>query len=59
MLRTTTATPTSWGSTPDALKRDGMRIQRGPHFVFVPDDELLSLANSIADHLANLRKDHQ
>lgn len=32
-----------------------MRIQRGKHNVFVPDDELFDLASQIADHLADTR----
>lgn len=44
---------TSWGITPTSPKRPGMRIQRGKHNVFVPDDELFDLASQIADHLAD------
>lgn len=50
-----TAFSFKWGETPASPKRPGMRIQRGTHTVFVPDDELLNLANQIADYLAGHR----
>lgn len=44
-----------WGDTPGSPKRPGLRITRGQHHLFVPDDELFNVANQIADHLDSLR----
>lgn len=49
------AHPTRWADTPGESRQPGLRIQRGPHFLFVPEVELLDLANQIADHLAGVR----
>lgn len=46
-----TARHANWGDTPTSPKRSGMRIQRGRHNVFVPDEELFDLATDIADYL--------
>lgn len=43
--------PFRWGDTTDGPKRDGLRINRNGRWLFVPDSDLLDLANNIADHL--------
>lgn len=54
MHETATARPTRWGDTPTSPKRTGMRIQRGPHNVFIPDEELAHVAHLLTEHLAEL-----
>lgn len=55
MTDTAFARTANWGDTPTSPKRPGMRIQRGKHNVFVPDEELFNLATSIADYLDSVR----
>ena len=46
--------PSWWsrGST-KGPRQKGIRITEGRGFIFLADDEILPLANALADHLAN------
>ena len=49
----TITTPFYWSRIGVAGAREkGLRINQGRGFVFVADDEILPLANALADHLA-------
>lgn len=42
-----------WGDDPRGPKYPGVRINRGPGWVYIPDTEILELANTLADYLTN------
>lgn len=46
-----TASRFKWADYKDGEKRWGLRIDRHKGWIFVPDEELLELANTIADRL--------
>lgn len=52
---TTSTRPSRWADTPGGTRRPGLRIERGQHYLFIPEADLLDLANQIADHLAGIR----
>lgn len=46
---------TDWHDRATGRRENGVMIRRLRYSVFVPDGELLNLANQIADHLAGIR----
>ena len=42
-----------WGDDPRGPRHPGVRINRGPGWVYIPDTEILELANTLADYLTN------
>lgn len=45
--------PTTWDI--DGQRLHGVRINSGQHFLFIPDNEVLELALSLADYLERER----
>lgn len=45
--------PWTWADQQGGTKAKGVKITRGRVFLFIPDTEVLDLANELADHLAN------
>lgn len=44
-----------WASELGGPKEHGIRIDRARGWIFVPNDELLDLANALADHIEGNR----
>lgn len=44
-----------WASEFGGPKKHGVRIDRERGWIFVPNDELLALANALADHIERNR----
>ena len=48
-------TPFYWSTEVGGTKERGVRIQRGKRDLFIPDSEVLDLANALADHIERNR----
>lgn len=55
-LETSVRTGYYWADEPGGTKRRGARIERGRHFVWLPDEEILALATTLADYLEKGRR---
>lgn len=44
-----------WADEYGGPKKNGIRIDRARGWIFVPNDELLDLANALADHIERNR----
>ncbi|OFT58151.1 hypothetical protein HMPREF3159_07965 [Brachybacterium sp. HMSC06H03] len=51
-----TARESWWAREAGGKKERGIRVQRGPHFIWLPLEEALALANDIADQIQDANK---
>lgn len=45
----------TWADEPGGPKKHGIRIDRARGWVFIPNSEVLDLANALADHIERNR----
>lgn len=55
-LETKVLTGFYWADEPGGTKRRGVRIQRGRSFAWIPDEDVLALAENLANYLAQRRR---
>ena len=46
----------TWADKPGGPKEHGIRIDRARGWIFVPNSEVLALANALADHLEGINR---